>query len=306
MNTAATTLNASLVQFDARALAPVLNLERMRGMVETEARAGAQLIVFPELSNTGYVEPLAPGAAFSEDVGGAAGAASYAQRLYEASEPEGGPFTQMLCGLAREHSVHIVAGLALRHPVLPGALHNASVLVGPQGVLGIYHKIHRWHLEKLYFMAGESIAVQRTPFGRIGMQVCYDIRFPELTRALMLQGADIITNVWASFRDEDQPLADEHIFTHRAYTRATENGVFFLSCNRAGRQGHCRFMGRSLIVAPDGKVLAASHSEDEGVVQAELDLSAVTRYRSFVGLLTDRRPDVYARAATTPATPIQP
>ena len=294
MSPAVATTAASLVQFDASALAPAHNLERMRTLAEAEARAGAQLIVFPELSNTGYVEPLTPGAAFSEDVGGET---DYALRLYEASEPEGGPYTQMLCELAREHGVHIVAGLALRHPTLSGAMYNASVLVGRSGVLGVYHKIHRWHLEKLYFMAGESIAVQDTPLGRIGMQVCYDIRFPELTRALMLQGADIVTNVWASFRSEDTPLKDPDIFTHRAYTRATENGVFFLSCNRAGRQGHCRFMGRSLVVAPDGEVLAASQSEDEEIVRAELDLSAVARYRSFVGLLADRRPDVYARAS---------
>ena len=286
------TVNASLVQFDAQVLKPLLNLERMRSLAAAQAAAGAQLIVFPELSNTGYVEPLEPGAPFSEESGGAD---DYALRLYQAAEPEGGPFTDMLCSVARDHGVHIVAGLALRHPVLSGAMYNASMLVGPQGVAGVYHKIHRWHLEKLYFIPGDTIPVQQTPFGRIGMQVCYDIRFPELTRALMLQGADIVTNVWASFTREDKPLEDDQIFTHRAYTRAIENGVFFLSCNRAGRQGHCRFMGRSLIVAPDGKVLAESRSDQEEVVQAELDLSAVARYRSYVGLLADRRPDVYSR-----------
>jgi predicted amidohydrolase len=285
-------VNASLVQFDAQVLKPLLNLERMRSLAAAQAAAGAQLIVFPELSNTGYVEPLEPGAPFSEESGGAD---DYAFRLYQAAEPEGGPFTDMLCGVARDHGVHIVAGLALRHPVLSGAMYNASMLVGPQGVSGVYRKIHRWHLEKLYFIPGDTIPVQQTPFGRIGMQVCYDIRFPELTRALMLQGADIVTSVWASFTREDKPLEDDQIFTHRAYTRAIENGVFFLSCNRAGRQGHCRFMGRSLIVAPDGKVLAESRSDQEEVVQAELDLSAVARYRSYVGLLADWRPDVYSR-----------
>jgi len=71
--------------------------------------------------------------------------------------------------------------------------------------------------------------------------------------------------------------------------------VFLLSCNRAEWQGHCRFMGRSLIVAPDGKVLAESRSEQEEVVQAELDLSAVARYRRYVGRLVDRRSDVDSR-----------
>lgn len=284
-------LNVSLVQLAVEVLKPERNLVHMRTHAVQQAQAGAQLIVFPELCNTGYIEPLVPGDSFSTESGGAH---DYALRLYQAAEPSDGAFTQMLCQVAHEYGVHLVAGLALRHPVLAGVLYNASVLVGPQGVVGIYHKIHQWHLEKLYFMAGAHIAVQSTPWGRLGMQVCYDIRFPEITRSLMLQGADIVTNIWASFRPKNQPLEDPHIFTHRAFTRAIENGVFFLSCNRAGEQGNCRFMGRSLIVAPDGKVLAATSLEEETVVQAELDLQAVARYRSHVGLLADRRPDVYA------------
>jgi predicted amidohydrolase len=290
-------VSVSLIQFDAKVLEPEANLERMRAAILSEAKAGAQLIVFPELSNTGYVEPLTPGAPFSPDSGGSD---QYAFRLFQAAEPVNGPFTTSLCDLARAHSLHIVAGLALRHPVQQGVMYNASVLLGPKGVLGTYNKIHRWHLEKLYFMAGESISVQQTALGSIGMQICYDIRFPELTRALMLQGAQIVTNVWASFRPKDQPLEDEQIFTHRAYTRATENGVFFLSCNRAGTQGHCAFMGRSIIVAPDGKVLAQSTSEDEDVIRAEIDLDDVACYRSYVGLATDRRADIYTRYLTAP------
>lgn len=291
-------IKVSLVQFDAGVLQPERNLERMHQAIMAQAATGSQVIVFPELCNTGYVEPLVPGAPFSAPAGSAH---DYAYRLYQAAEPHGGSFTRMLCEVASAHGVHVVAGLALRHPVLAGAMYNASVLVGPQGVLGVYHKIHRWHLEKLYFIAGDTISVQDTPCGRIGMQVCYDIRFPELTRALMLQGADIVTNVWASFRSDSAPLEDEQIFTHRAYTRAIENGVFFLSCNRAGRQGNSVFMGRSVIVAPDGKVLAQSRCEDEEAIQAELDLDDVIRYRSFVGLATDRRPDVYARYGTASA-----
>ncbi|WFU44939.1 carbon-nitrogen hydrolase family protein [Bradyrhizobium sp. CB82] len=290
-------VSVSLIQFDAKVLEPESNLERMRAAILSEAKAGAQLIVFPELSNTGYVEPLTPGAPFSPASGGSE---QYAFRLFQAAEPVNGPFIKSLCDLAREHSLHVVVGLALRHPVQQGAMHNASILIGPHGVLGTYHKIHRWHLEKLYFMAGESISVQQTTLGPIGMQICYDIRFPELTRALMLQGAQIVTNVWASFRPQDKPLEDEQIFTHRAYTRATENGLFFLSCNRAGRQGNCAFMGRSVIVAPDGKILAQSTSEDEDVVRAEIDLDDVARYRSYVGLATDRRADIYARYLTAP------
>lgn len=288
----ASKVTVSLVQFDARVLQPETNLARMREAIEAEAAAGARLIVFPELSNTGYVEPVAAGAAFSEASGGSS---DFALRLYQAAEAPEGAFTQMLLSAAREHGVHLVVGLALRHPVLSGVMFNASMLVGPGGVMATYHKLHAWHLEKLYFTPGDKIVVQETALGRIGMQICYDIRFPELTRIMALQGAEIITSVWASAGQAEESVADPQLFTHRAYTRAIENGVFFLSCNRAGTQGAHQFYGRSVVVAPNGTVLAQSLSDREEVVRAELDLLEVARYRSFTGILADRRPDVYAR-----------
>lgn len=289
MRPIAETFAVSLVQFDAKPLAIEENLENMRALALDQVRAGARMIVFPELSNTGYVEPLAPAAGFSDTLF----EQDYAQRLYVASEPAGGAFTRMLGEIAVEHGVLIVAGLATRHPILNGVLHNSSLLLDPSGACVAYHKIHRWHMEKLYFMAGGRIDVHATAIGRIGMQVCYDIRFPELTRSMALRGAEIITNIWASFRPVATPPADPDTFIHRAYTRAIENGVFFLSCNRAGRQGDFQFLGRSCLLAPDGRVLARSTTEQPEVLQAEIDLAEVSRYRSHVGLYTDRRPDLY-------------
>lgn len=289
MHSPDTRVPVSLVQLDVRPLAPQHNIEQLRALACEQARAGARLIVFPELCNTGYVEPMAPASGFSD----AALARDYGLALYDASEPVGGPCTEMLMQVAREHGVHLIAGLSMRHPVLAGGLYNASLLVAPDGSTAVYYKIHRWHMEKLYFMAGEQVTVQPTALGRIGMQICYDMRFPELTRAMMLRGADIVTNIWASFRPADTPARDPDTFIHRAYTRAIENGVFVLSCNRAGRHGDFQFLGHSCIVAPDGTVLAASTSEGPDVLQAELDLSEVSRYRTYAGLLTDRRPDLY-------------
>lgn len=289
MNQPGTPIPVSLVQLDVRPLAPEENLEHMHALACEQARAGAKIIVFPELANTGYVEPMAPASGFSDP----ALMQDYALTLYNASEPMGGPYTEMLTGIARQYGVHLIAGLSTRHPVLAGGMYNTSLLVAPDGSTAAYHKIHRWHMEKLYYIAGDQITVQHTPFGSIGMQICYDMRFPELTRSMMLRGADIVTNIWASFRPADTPARDPDTFIHRAYTRAIENGVFVLSCNRAGRQGDFQFLGHSCVVAPDGTVLAASSSEEPDVIQAELDMSEVSRYRAYVGLLTDRRPDVY-------------
>jgi predicted amidohydrolase len=281
---------ASLVQIDAAALAPTRNLQRMCEFASREAANGARLIIFPELANTGYVEPLAPGGSIDPAFGEHA---EYAARLYAASEPPGGAVTQALAGICRDHGAHIVAGLSLRDPQLPGVIYNASVLFGPDGVMGTYRKIHLWHCEKLYFTPGDGLEVHRTTLGTLGMQVCYDIRFPEVTRSLTLKGAEIVCSVWASFRKTDAPLDDPDLFKHRAYTRSVENGIFFLSFNRVGRQGGFSFLGRSVVTGPNGMVLAASTTEEEEVIRADIDLDAVTSYRMSVGVIADRRPNAY-------------
>ncbi len=284
-------LQVSLVQMDVGVLQPEQNLRRVIAAVHQEAEKGAKLIVFPELVNTGYIEPLTIGAPFSTPVGDN----GYAYALYQAAEPVNGAFITALSELARIHGLHIVIGLAMRHPKLEGGLYNSSALIGPQGLVGIYNKIHRWHLEKMYFIAGDALPVFHTGSGVLGMQVCYDIRFPEVTRAMVLQGAGIITNIWASLAETDGPAVSEDIFLHRAYTRAIENGVFMLSCNRVGVQGHCHFLGQSLIVEPGGKVLARAGGTGEEVIRAELDLSQIVKYRTYTGIFSDRRPDIYGR-----------
>ncbi|MGI3163890.1 carbon-nitrogen hydrolase family protein [Pseudooceanicola sp. 200-1SW] len=281
---------AHLVQFDAAPLDPARNFARMGDVIRAEAAAGADLIVFPELSNTGYVEPLVPGGPFVSAV------PHYGEALCAAcADPEGEEIAT-LAALAAELGVTLVAGLGLRDARLAGVIHNASVLITPDGVAGIYIKTHQWQTEKLYFTPGDALPVFPALGTTLGMQICYDIRFPEVTRALAVQGAEVITSVWASFGAEGAPVADEGLFLHRAYTRAVENGLFFLSCNRAGTHGDQRFFGRSCAVAPDGRLLGRLEHDREEVLRVTLDLAEVARYRSFTGIWADRRPDLYARA----------
>ena len=186
-------------------------------------------------------------------------------------------------------------GLGLRDARRAGVMRNASLLIGPEGVLGDYTKVHQWQNEKLFFTGGDSIDTYPVLGTRLGMQICYDSRFPEITRILALHGASIVTCIWASFGAEDAPVADEALFIHRAYTRAIENGVFFLSCNRSGSLGGQRFFGRSCAVAPDGRVLGALGHDREDVLRVEIDLAEVARYRSFTGIWADRAPALYAK-----------
>src|SRR5690606_2737398 len=143
----------SLVQMDVKPLAPAENFARMRAFVAAEAEAGSNLILFPELSNTGYVEPPAPGSPFVSNV------PNYAAALVDASADPAGAGIGSLAGLAEEKGVYIVAGLALRDAVLAGVIRNSSLLIGPGGVLGRYDKVHQWQNEKLYFRPGERIDV---------------------------------------------------------------------------------------------------------------------------------------------------
>lgn len=283
-------LNVSLAQIDITPLAPDSNARRLLDIAQTEAQSGAQLIVFPELSNTGYVEPSVPGGAMPDGLSHAC----YARRLHDAAATLDGPLVTALSSLAMNYNCHIVVGLALRSPQRSGVLFNASLLLAPDGATAYYAKAHLWHNEKLYFTPGNDFPVIRTVFGMLGMQVCYDIRFPEVTRSLALGGAEVITNVWASFRHADQPISDPDLFRHRAFTRAQENGVFFLSCNRVGRQGTEQFMGRSVIARPDGTIVAALDHEEEDILRCELDLDEVADYRMATGILNDRRPSLYA------------
>ncbi|MDR5653262.1 carbon-nitrogen hydrolase family protein [Ruixingdingia sedimenti] len=280
---------ASLVQFDAEPLAPARNLARIHAHIRAEAGQGAGLILFPELSNTGYVEPLVPGGPMVSDV------PHYGAALWNACAAPDGEEIAALAALAGDLGVHVVIGLGLRDGLRAGVMRNASLLIGPGGVTGTYVKVHQWQNEKLWFTRGDRIETFAALGTRIGMQICYDIRFPEITRILALQGAGIVTSVWASFGAKGAPVADPALFIHRAYTRAVENGVFFLSCNRAGVHGGQRFFGRSCAVGPDGTVLGALDHDGEGVLRVGLDLSAITRYRAATGIWTDRDPMLYAR-----------
>ncbi|QRZ12847.1 carbon-nitrogen hydrolase family protein [Paracoccus methylovorus] len=280
---------ASLVQMDVAPLDPVGNLRRIHQHIATEAASGAQLILFPELANTGYVEPLVPGGPMTRP------AADYALALWQACAAPDGPEIAALSEAAQHHGVHIVIGLGMRDPLRDGVMRNTSLLIEPGGVLGSYVKLHQWQNEKLYFTRGDRIDC--FPFGdtRLGMQICYDIRFPEITRIMAMQGAGIVTSVWASFGGQDVPVADEGLFIHRAYTRATENGVFFLSCNRSGSHGGQRFFGRSCALAPDGTVLGALDHDGEDVLRVGIDLSLIARYRGFTGIWADRASEIYAK-----------
>jgi len=272
-------VRVALVQFASAHLDREANARRMAEFVLTEGRDhGADLVVFPELASTGYVDAHPD--------------PEFARRLHEQSELIPGPTTEALAEAARAGGTHVVAGISELHPHIPHVLLNAAVLIDRAGELvGVQRKVHACLAEKNYYGEGQSIEVFDTALGKIGINVCYDARFPEMARVQALAGAEMIVSIWASFVQGGKvPVTS---IQERTATRAMENALFFLGCNRSGTEGPRQFYGRSGVAAPTGELIAISESDAEEVVRAELTADALAAQRAYLTVFRDRRPELY-------------
>jgi len=245
------------------------NLEAVQ---ELMCRSTADLWVLPELFATGYQFVS------QEEVNALA-------------EPvPDGPTTRALVGFAREEDCFIAAGLA---ESAEGNVYNSAVLVGPDGLVACYRKVHLFSKEKLWFTPGDApFPVADIGCAKIGVMICFDHLFPESARSLALNGAEIIAHP----SNLVMPVYAQ--LTMRA--RALENGVFTVTANRVGVEARSdetlRFTGESQIVSPTGEILASSPAEGEDVRVIEVD-PAQARDKSLNAVndrLADRRPDMYA------------
>ncbi len=273
-------VSVAVCQYEPR----VGELERNRELgstwIERAADAGARLVVLPELASSGYTFQS------SEEAAACAEATA------------GGPLLSAWIERCRRHSVYVVAGFAER---AADRLYNSALLLGPEGVLGVYRKTHLFFDEKTYFQPGNlGLPVFQLPFGRVGILICYDIWFPEAARALALQGADLIcvpTNWVANFR---RAAVDERGWTMGDYAcvgLATQNQVFVAAADRVGQERSVQFVGCSCIVGPDGWMIAGPASPDaDELLLAEVDLARVERSRQRTPrnhTFGDRRPELY-------------
>lgn len=191
--------------------------------------------------------------------------------------------------------VTLVAGIAER---AGDALYNAAVVIGPAGYIGTFRKVHLWNAENLFFEPGDlGFPVFKTPIGRIGVAICYDIWFPETFRLQALKGADIVcvpTN-WVPI--PGQATGREAMATVLAMAAAHSNSMFIACADRVGTERGQPFEGQSVIVGCTGWPVAGPASrEGEEIVLAEVDLGDARRLRNwnaFNQVLRDRRTDVY-------------
>ena len=269
-------LRIAVAQYEPRIGDTRHNLEAAVRWTRAAAEAGAQLAVLPELATSGY--------AFDSE--------EEAERLAEL--PGDGGVTAALTEVCRSAEMHVVVGVDERDP--RGGRHNSAAVVGPVGVLAVYRKLHLFHDEQSWFAPGEELPVVDLPWGRLGMIVCFDIWFPEPTRALALAGAEVIacpTNWVASFK---RTVYDERGWCqgdYMAVARAAENGAVLACADRIGEERGLRFLGASIIVDSDGwPVAGPAPTDSEALLVADVDLAGVERARQRTprnNLLGDRR-----------------
>lgn len=259
-------LTISLVQTDIVLGEPRTNLEAIHPFVAEAHRRGADLVVLPELWSTGY------------DL----------ERADELAEPLDDYTARVLSGWARAYRLWIVGSLLLR---LGEGVYNAAPLFGPEGqVLGPYCKIHRFGpmAEDRWLAAGHLPGVFDLPWGRIGVAICYDLRFPELFRGYAVAGARLILlpSEWPHPR-----LAHWRTLLR---ARAIEDQCFIAAVNRVGSDRTNTFCGHSAIIDPWGETIAEADADSPILLTASIDLSQADEVRRRIPVLADRRPECYA------------
>lgn len=257
------------------------NVARSVELIEEAHSRGARLIVLPELCNSGYVfESREEAFALSETI-------------------DSGETIRVWRDLAAKLEVTLIAGFAERDG---DVLYNAAAIVGPDGVLGVYRKLHLWGEEQLFFEPGNlGVPVFNTPFGRIACAICYDIWFPEVFRLASLGGADALcvpTN-WVPM--PGQPGHLPVMANILAMGGAHSNGMVVAAADRVGTEREQLFLGNSIIVDSHGwPVAGPASAEGEEVLVAQVslvDARCNRQLNAFNHLLRDRRAEVYAGPA---------
>ncbi|MBT7951726.1 MAG: acyltransferase [Gammaproteobacteria bacterium] len=245
--------------------------KNLKKVVSVLSNIEADLIVLPELAFTGY---------YFRD---------RKEVLQHAEDPTKSSSIDSLIALCREKKFYLVSGFTEKRK---DKCFNSSVLIGPEGLIHLYRKLHLFNTEKNCFDEGDTpLQVNTVMDCKIGMMICFDWVFAEVSRNLALQGADIIchpSNLVLSYCQQTM------------LTRSLENRVFSITANRTGLEkrphGELKFTGKSQIVAPNGDLLYRAASQRENIYIMDIDPSNA-RDKSITAqndVLEDRRPEYYS------------
>jgi omega-amidase len=265
------------------------NLERALAAIERASEDGAELVVFGEMYLTGYHTD------------------QWLHRWASTIDPPDAEI-QALMVAAKRYDVHLIMGVASFGPPVPGDVYNSAVFIGPNGVIGTYAKTHvaafphmsdgTAAMERCFYSPGNSLPVFDSEIGRVGIQICYDLSFPEVSRAQTLKGADLLVNISASAGD----ASGEEYWDHVAFTRASENAIWFVNCSIVGTQRGARLFGGSRVMAPDGSTVAKAKIDEEDLLIVDLDRLAMRTERAMSHILSTRNPAIYGALTQMEAT----
>jgi predicted amidohydrolase len=246
---------------------PDANLSKVRDFSRRAKEVGAELIVFPEMTDTGY-----------------------SMSVIQKHADEWNGFVPGLQEIANQLSMAIVSGVSERDG---SSIYNSQVLVDAKGdVVAKYRKTHLYAVapveEQTCFAAGDTFASFALGDLRFGFSICYDLRFPEMFRKLVSEqtvGAFLISSAWPFPRDEH--------FRVLAQARAIENQSYVIASNRVGKDDELWFCGNSVIIDPRGVVIAAASADREELIRADLSKELLLSVRRRVPSLGHRRQDLY-------------
>ncbi|SEG91923.1 Predicted amidohydrolase [Thermomonospora echinospora] len=274
-----TALGAAAVQAAAAPLDPAANAAAGSAAIAAAAGAGAGLVVLPELFATGYVLDRT----------------ALAERAENTAAP--GTCLTAWSAAAARHGVTVVAGFAERDG---DRLFNSAAVIDRSGAIaGVYRKLHLFGAERDVFDPGDRGLPVFTVDGiRLGVLICYDLRFPEAMRILALRGAHVVAVPTAWVRGFDHARHGDRVpQATGALVQANLNQVAVVCADQWGEQPPHTFLGRSLVADPYGLPAAGPlGAEGDGTALALIDLDEITRARErAVGSpVRDRRTDVYA------------
>lgn len=248
------------------------NVRKIEEYTAKAKKQGADLVIFPELSLTGY---------------------TVRDELFELAEKIPGPSTSAIEKIAKKHKVYIVFGMPELSGKTQATIYNSAVLVGPEGYVGKYRKMHlpthSVFEEKRYFRPGYHAGTFDTNIGKIGLIICYDIFFPEVCRLTRLEGAQIIVCISAS------PAVRKSFFETLTVARAIENATFLAYVNLVGIEDGLQFWGGSRLIAPNGKIIVRARYDEEDLVVGEVDYADIKPVETFVPTLKDLRPELFGK-----------
>jgi predicted amidohydrolase len=254
------------------------NRARTVAAIEEAAANGAELVVLPELASSGY-------------------ALGTLEAVAAAAEPVPGPTTEAWAAAAAGRCA-VVGGVCERDG---DAIFNGVAVLAPDGTVAErYRKLHLFDQEQVLFAPGDAgLPVVDLPFGRVGVAVCYDLRFVETLRILALRGADVVAvpTAWTGGFDPNPPADGVIDQVRAAMVQANLNSVYVLCASRVGDDGDVHYLGSTCVVDPYGRfLLEPCNDRDEAVVVIDVDVETARAAKiraPRIRPLADRRTDVY-------------